>query len=150
MKQQQIATNYQANKSTDEKDQSIPFFSSPKKFLCFCQDPITNLCVKSSRTLLCSSCADRTLKMFDVLAFDMIAMVKLEFLPLVCQFVHSSRQTLSTLAVSDTNSPSIYLYDGRTFNIKEPIAVLTKLGHSSPVSIISYVPKFDLAISIDQ
>ena len=88
--------------------------------------------------------------MFDVLAFDMITMVKLEFIPLVCQFVHSSRQALSTLAVSDTNSSSIYLYDGRTLNIKEPIAVLSKLGHPSPVSIISYAPKFDLAISIDQ
>ena len=77
-------------------------------------------------------------------------MVKLEFTPLVCQFVHSSRQALSTLAVSDTNSPSIYLYDGKTLNIKEPIGILSKLGHASPVSIISYSPKYDLAVSIDQ
>lgn len=63
--------------------------------------------------------------MFDVLAFDMITMVKLEFIPLVSQFVYPARQALSTLAVSDTNSPSIDLYGGRTVNIKEPIAALS-------------------------
>jgi peptidylprolyl isomerase domain and WD repeat-containing protein 1 len=88
--------------------------------------------------------------MFDVLSFDMITMVKLEFVPLVCQFVHSSRQALSTLAISDSQSSLIYLYDGRTLNIKEPIGIISKIGHSSPVSIISYSPKYDLAISIDQ
>jgi peptidylprolyl isomerase domain and WD repeat-containing protein 1 len=88
--------------------------------------------------------------MFDVLSFDMITMVKLDFIPLVCQFVHSSRQALSTLAISDSQSSSIYLYDGRTLNIKEPISIISKIGHSSPVSIISYSPKYDLSISIDQ
>ncbi len=29
---------------------------------------------------------------FNVLSFDMITMVKLDFISLVCQFVHSSRQ----------------------------------------------------------
>jgi hypothetical protein len=47
--------------------------------------------------------------MFDVLSFDMITMVKLDFIPLVCSFVHSSRQALSTLSVSDSQSSSIYL-----------------------------------------
>lgn len=88
--------------------------------------------------------------MFDVLSFDMITMVKLEFVPLMCSFVHSSRQALSTLAVSDSQSSSIYLYDGRTLNIKEPLGVISKIGHASPVSIISYCPKYDLAISCDQ
>ena len=88
--------------------------------------------------------------MFDVLSFDMITMVKLEFIPLMCSFVHSSRQALSTLAVSDSQSSSIYLYDARTLNIKEPISIISKIGHASPVSIISYCPKYDLAISCDQ
>ena len=44
----------------------------------------------------------------------------------------------------------IYLYDGRTLNIKEPIAIISKIGHSKSVSLISYSPKYDLVISIDQ
>ena len=52
--------------------------------------------------------------------------------------------------MSDSQSSVIYLYDGRTLNTKEPIGVLSKLGHSSPVSIISYSPKYDLAVSCDQ
>jgi peptidylprolyl isomerase domain and WD repeat-containing protein 1 len=88
--------------------------------------------------------------MFDVLSFDMITMVKLEFIPLVCSFVHSSRQALSTLSVSDSQSSFIYLYDSRTLNIKEPISIISKIGHASSVSIISYCSKYDLAISCDQ
>lgn len=68
------------------------------------------MCVNVSGTLLCSTCSDRTLKMFDVLSFDMITMVKLDFIPLTCSFVDSSRQALSRLAVSDSqSSKNLYL-----------------------------------------
>lgn len=86
--------------------------------------------------------------MFDVLSFDMITMVKLDFIPLVCSF--TIRQPLSTLAVSDNQSSTIYLYDVKILNIQEPIETITKIGHVSSVSILSYCPKYDLVISCDQ
>ncbi|CAF0896929.1 unnamed protein product [Adineta steineri] len=152
IKQQQTAATYQA-KSNDEKDPNSTNIPGPIEFVKHFRahlGPILTLCTNSSGTLLCSSCSDRTVKMFDVLAFDMITMVKLEFIPLVCSFVHSSRQALSTLAISDSQSSFIYLYDGRTLNIKEPISIISKIGHASSVTIISYCPKYDLAISCDQ
>ncbi|UJR29733.1 hypothetical protein I4U23_017281 [Adineta vaga] len=153
IKQQQTATSYQTARSNEEKDPHMNTVPGPIEFVKHFRahlGPILTLCVNSSGTLLCSSCNDRTVKMFDVLAFDMITMVKLDFVPLMCSFVHSSRQALSTLAVSDSQSSSIYLYDGRTLNIKEPIGIISKIGHASSVSIISYCPKYDLAISCDQ
>jgi len=106
--------------------------------------------IDSSRTLLYSSSSDQTVKIFDVLEFNMITMVKLQFLPLTCLFVHSLYLALSTLAISDSHSSKIYLYDERTLNIKELIAILSKLAHLSSIFIINYSPKYDLTICCDQ
>jgi len=147
LKQQQIlANNEQEKNSNSLLNGPIEFVKHFRAHL----GPISNLCVNSSGTLLCSTCADKTLKLFDVLSFDMITMVKLEFIPLVCSFVHSSRQPLSTLAISDSQSSSIYLYDAKSLNVKQPIEVISKIGHASPVTIIAYAAKYDLAISCDQ
>ncbi|CAF4096089.1 unnamed protein product, partial [Rotaria magnacalcarata] len=63
-------------------------------------------------------------------------MAKLDFIPLCCSFLDSSRQALSRLAISDNESSKIYIYDGK--------------NHGSPVTIISYCPQYDLSISCDQ
>ena len=79
-------------KSQDEKDVNANLLSSPIEFVKHFRahlGPILSLCVNESGTLLCSACGDRTVKMFDVLPFDMITMVKLDFVPLVCSFVRS-------------------------------------------------------------
>ena len=111
---------------------------------------IISLSVNVSGRLLSSIGSDRTLKIFDVVSFDNISMGKLPFPPLVCAFVHSSSSGLSRLAVSDSQSSSIYLYDAETLNVKQPISVLSNLGHFSSVSLISYASKFDLSISCDE
>ncbi|CAF3818306.1 unnamed protein product [Rotaria sp. Silwood1] len=71
--------------------------------------------------------------MFDILLVDMITMVKIDYIPLMCSFVYSFRQALSILAVSS-----------------KPIKIIPKICRASPVSIISYCPKYDIAISCDQ
>ena len=114
------------------------------------EGPILNLCVNQSGTLLCSTCSDRTLKLFDVLGFDMITMVKLDFIPSCSSFVHSSRDPLSTLAIGDEQSNKIYLFDSKNFNIRQPLFVLDRLGHRSNVKYLLYSSNMDLVISIDQ
>ncbi|CAF2150208.1 unnamed protein product [Rotaria magnacalcarata] len=54
----------------------------------------------SPGTLLCSTCSDPTLKIFDGLSFDRITIVKLDFIVLTCSFVDSLRQALSSLSQS--------------------------------------------------
>ncbi|CAM4843889.1 unnamed protein product [Rotaria magnacalcarata] len=41
-------------------------------------------------------------------------MAKLDFIPLCCSFLDSSRQALSRLAISDNESSKIYIYDGKS------------------------------------
>ncbi|CAF1478514.1 unnamed protein product [Rotaria magnacalcarata] len=152
--QQTAAAAIQSSKINEDQQEEVNTISSlPIQFVKHFRahlGPILTMCANVSGTLLCSTCSDRTLKMFDVLSFDMITMVKLDFIPLTCSFVDSSRQALSRLAVSDSQSSKIYIYDGRTLNIKEPISILSNLGHASSISIISYCDKYDIAISCDQ
>jgi WD40 repeat protein len=87
LKQKQTAAaaalHQTSSKNQDEKDSNSNLLSSgPIEFVKHFRAhlrPIFSLCVNESGTLLCSTCADQTVKMFDVLSFDMITMVKLDF-----------------------------------------------------------------------
>jgi peptidylprolyl isomerase domain and WD repeat-containing protein 1 len=52
--------------------------------------PITDLCANTTGTLLASISTDKTLKVFDIINFDMIHMIQLEYKPHSTQWCHSS------------------------------------------------------------
>lgn len=98
-------------------------------------------------TLLSSASTDKSLKIFDVVNFDMINMIKLSYVPCVIEWIHSSGDPIHTLAISDKESPKIYIYDGRADGT--PLRVLEKV-HMNPVHIIKYNSKYDVAVSVDK
>lgn len=109
--------------------------------------PITKIAVNTEGTLLCSASTDKALKIFDVLNFDMINMMRLDYTPNQVEWVHSPGDAIHTLAVSDADSPKIYIYDGRSTN--QPMIVLEKI-HTKPMVLMKYNPKFDVTISVDK
>jgi hypothetical protein len=147
--QHEIKREIRCVRSNDPVRLELFFLRRSQLFLCF-QD-LTHLCTKLRNRLLSARVelfiGERRVSL-DFLSklindADMITMVKLDSIPLICSFVYSSRQLLATLSISDSQSPLIYLYDGKTLNIKYPIAVLSRLGHSSPVHLIGYSPRSD-------
>ena len=64
---------------------------------------------------------------------DMINMLKLPYIPGCCEWVHSPGDPVSVLAVSDSESGAIHLYDGHGVNI--PIHSMENI-HNKPVSLI--------------
>lgn len=109
--------------------------------------PITKIAGNCGGSLMCSASVDKALKIFDVVNFDMINMLKLEYVPATVEWVHGAGDAVHTLAVSDQDSSKIYVYDGRGSNV--PLKVLEKT-HLQPVTIISYNPKFETTISVDK
>lgn len=109
--------------------------------------PITKIVTNSSGSLLCSISLDKSLKIFDVVNFDMINMMKLDYVPSTAEWVHGSGDAIHSLAVTDQDSSKIYVYDGRGNDA--PIKVLEKL-HLKPITLIRYNPKYDVAISVDK
>eukprot|EP00878_Enallax_costatus_P002186 GHUV01002357.1.p1 GENE.GHUV01002357.1~~GHUV01002357.1.p1 ORF type:complete len:625 (+),score=138.92 GHUV01002357.1:201-2075(+) len=102
--------------------------------------PDGGLCVSLSH--------DRSVKVFDVVGFDMIMMMKLNYTPGVAAWIYKKGDAASKLAISDLNSPAIHIYDVASGS-EEPIATLESL-HSSPVVVMAYNAAANTVISSDQ
>ncbi|KAJ3054623.1 Peptidyl-prolyl cis-trans isomerase cyp15 [Rhizophlyctis rosea] len=101
--------------------------------------------VSHDGTLLATTAVDKALKVFDVINFDMINMIKLPYLPNAVSWMYQKDQAHALLACSDRESSNIHLYDGR--GSVEPLQTISKL-HSSPVPIMKYNPIANVVVTI--
>eukprot|EP00923_Selenidium_pygospionis_P028685 GHVN01051382.1.p1 GENE.GHVN01051382.1~~GHVN01051382.1.p1 ORF type:complete len:672 (+),score=109.10 GHVN01051382.1:768-2783(+) len=99
---------------------------------------------------------DKSFKLFDVVAFDMMHIGRLSFTPLVCCFVHTPGAVESLIAISDSFSPNINIFSAMSIGSKtpgsgegcmKPIRVLER--HSRPVHSICFNPMINVAVSAD-
>ncbi|XP_018565250.1 peptidylprolyl isomerase domain and WD repeat-containing protein 1 [Anoplophora glabripennis] len=109
--------------------------------------PIVRIACNIEGSLLCSASVDKSLKIFDVINFDMINMMRLDYIPGTVEWIHGPGDAIHTLAVSDKESSKIYVYDGRA--TIAALKVLEKI-HMKPVYLIRYNPKYDVVISVDR
>lgn len=109
--------------------------------------PVVSIATNVEGSLFCSASNDKSIKIFDVLNFDMINMMRLDYVPTLVEWIHGPGDPLPTLAVADADSTKIYIYDGRGTNV--PLHRMDKL-HTKPVVLLKYNPKFDVTISIDK
>ncbi|KAK3301168.1 uncharacterized protein B0H64DRAFT_314395 [Chaetomium fimeti] len=92
---------------------------------------------------------DKTVKLFDVVTFDLLAVLQLDFAPRCVCWVHKKGSSLPLLAVSDSEAkPSIRIYDGRGES-QESIYTIAGL-HRSPVSLMAFNDCYDCVISVDE
>lgn len=98
-------------------------------------------------TLLVTASADKSVKIFDIINFDMINMITLDYVPSVCEWIYKSGDTIPCLAIADANSPCIKIFDAQ--GTDTPLHVLEKL-HTKPVTAIVFNCVFDIAISVDR
>lgn len=92
--------------------------------------------------------ADKTVKIFDVLTFDLLAMLQLDFSPRCICWVHRKGASLPLLAVADGDKPLIHVYDGRG-ETQEPVHTVKGL-HRSVVTLMAFNDQFDCVISADE
>nr|XP_002736396.1 PREDICTED: peptidylprolyl isomerase domain and WD repeat-containing protein 1-like [Saccoglossus kowalevskii] len=104
------------------------------------------ICVSSDGLLLCTVADDKSVKVFDVINFDMINMMKLPYVASCCEWIYSSGDPIPALACSEKDSGVIHVYDGKGDGT--PIHTIDKL-HSKNVVLIEYNPVYDVVISAD-
>ncbi|KAL8731788.1 MAG: hypothetical protein Q9166_003235 [cf. Caloplaca sp. 2 TL-2023] len=92
--------------------------------------------------------ADKTIKIFDVITFDLLAIIQLESIPRSICYIHSRGASLPLLAVSEEIGHAINIYDGRG-EAQKPIHVISSL-HRSTVTAMAYNNDYDCAISVDE
>ncbi|KAF3849261.1 hypothetical protein F7725_015758 [Dissostichus mawsoni] len=108
---------------------------------------IESIAVSSEGALLCTVGDDQAMKVFDVVNFDMINMLKLGFHPGQSEWVYNPGDAISTIACSEKSTGKIFVYDGRGSN--EPLHIFDKM-HASPLSQIRLNPKFRVIVSADK
>ncbi|XP_047996891.1 peptidylprolyl isomerase domain and WD repeat-containing protein 1 [Leguminivora glycinivorella] len=109
---------------------------------------ISDIAANSTGSLLCTASPEKTLKVFDVVNFDMINMITVEFEPYRVEWVHSAGDPISALAVSEKGSNKIHIFDG-TQAAGTPLHTFETL-HQSTVATIKYNPVFETAVSVDK
>lgn len=108
---------------------------------------INDMAENYNGTLLCTISIDKAVKIFDIINFDMINMIKLDFTPKCACWIHSAGDALSSLAISEVDSKKIYIYDAR--GKQELLHVLEKL-HTKTVAIMKFNPVHEITVSVDE
>lgn len=91
--------------------------------------------------------ADDTVKIFDVITFDLLSMISLGYTPKCVCWVHRKGANLPLLAVSEETKPLIHVYDGRGES-EEAIHTIKGL-HRSPVHLMAFNGAYDCVVSAD-
>ncbi|KAF2221820.1 peptidyl-prolyl cis-trans isomerase cypE [Elsinoe ampelina] len=91
---------------------------------------------------------DGTVKIFDVVTFDLLAQLTPERAPKCVCYVHGRGASFPLLAVSHEGAPTIDIYDGRGEQMK-PMHTISKL-HRSPVQAMAYNTHYDCVVSADE
>ncbi|TRM64013.1 hypothetical protein BD626DRAFT_493498 [Schizophyllum amplum] len=109
--------------------------------------PVTAVAASTDGQLFASISEDETVKIFDVVNFDMINIIKLGYKPHACCWVHPEGQSQGLVAISDAASGVIRIYDARGDGT--PAAVVDNV-HRFPVHVMAYSDRYDTVISADE
>ena len=90
---------------------------------------------------------DGSIKIFDVVTFDLLAVLQPGFVPRSVCWVHRRGASLPLLAVSEDNGPAIHVFDGRG-ETSTPNHSLQNL-HKSSVVAMAYNNELDCVVSAD-
>jgi peptidylprolyl isomerase domain and WD repeat-containing protein 1 len=99
--------------------------------------------------LYAASCStDNTIKVFDVVNFDLFSILNLDFKPNAICWVHRKGELTPLLAVAVHDSAAINIYDLKT-DTSDPYVSITHL-HAAPIIIITFNPKYNCCVSVDE
>lgn len=91
---------------------------------------------------------DNSVKIFDVVNFDLLTILNLNYIPLCLCWVHGGGASFPKLAVSEGEGSKIRIYDGRGES-QDPIHTINSL-HKRPVSVMAYNNEYDCVVSADE
>ncbi|UNI14784.1 Peptidylprolyl isomerase [Purpureocillium takamizusanense] len=109
---------------------------------------ITSISVSRDGRSLATVGTDDSIKIFDVVTFDLLSMLTLKFTPKSVCWVHQKGASFPQLAVSESTKPLIHIFDGRG-DREDPIHTIKGL-HRSPVHLMAYNDAFDCVVSADE
>ncbi|XP_065868079.1 peptidyl-prolyl cis-trans isomerase CYP71 isoform X1 [Euphorbia lathyris] len=108
--------------------------------------PIEGLAVSMDGLLCCTISNDQSVKVYDVVNYDMMVMIRIPFIPGSVEWVYKQGDVKAKVAISDRNSSFVHIYDAKA-GTNEPI--ISREVHMGPIKVMKYNPVFDTVISAD-
>ena len=108
---------------------------------------ILGLSVSADGGMCATIGSDNTCKIFDVVNFDMLLMLKLPYAPTACEFVFRRGDAVHALAIGD-DAGTIRVYDALSSS-EEPVKKLDKL-HRSRITALRYNSARECVISAEE
>lgn len=108
---------------------------------------IIGVSVSADGRWFASAGVDKTIKIFDVITFDLLSMISMEFAPLCVCWIHKRGASQALLAVSDGVNHTIQIYDAGG-ELQTPIHKISRL-HRSAITIMAFNDPFNCVISVD-
>ncbi|KAK8960793.1 hypothetical protein KSP40_PGU012409 [Platanthera guangdongensis] len=149
-------------------EMETPMFTSDSRMLCACLwDLVTGLeggrcagggamagdekhdlrkgAVSVDGLFCCTISSDQSVKIYDVVNYDMMVMLRLPFVPGAIEWVYKQGDVKAKLAISDCHSHFVHVYDAHAGY--EPI--LSREIHMAPLKVMRYNHTYDIVISAD-
>ncbi|KAK1287378.1 hypothetical protein QJS10_CPB19g00343 [Acorus calamus] len=108
--------------------------------------PIEGLAVSGDGLLCCTISNDRAVKIYDVVNYDMMVMIRLPYVPGSVEWVYKQGDVKAKIAISDSSSSYVYIYDARAGSNE---SIISKEVHMGPIKFMRYNPVYDTVISAD-
>lgn len=96
--------------------------------------------------LCCTISDDKSAKIYDVVNYDMMAMLRLTFVPKAIEWVFKQGDAKAKVAISDKATPHVYIFDARSGS-NEPS--ISKDIHMGPLKVMKYNAALDIVVSAD-
>jgi len=97
---------------------------------------------------LCSTSADRSIKFYDVLAFDMVNMLSVAYTPADCCWVSGKGAIEPKVVVADVASAALRVYTADSA-AAEPLHTIGQL-HAAPVTALAFNSMVNCVVSADK
>lgn len=89
------------------------FMFSESRYACHQPWLISAMQVSIDGLLCCTISDDRSVKIYDVVNYDMMVMIRLPYTPGAVEWVYKQGDVKARLAISDRNSSFVHIYDAR-------------------------------------
>ncbi|CAL5228960.1 g12192 [Coccomyxa viridis] len=138
---------------TASADGAIKFWKKRPKGVEFAKDfrahigPVKDLALSHDGSMLVSIADDKSIKIFDVANIDMMAMLRLPFLPGCAAWIFKKEDAQSRLAVAERETGKIHIYDVKS---DSDDALHSFEVHRTPVIAMRYNAAHDSVVSLDQ
>ncbi|KAJ1661898.1 Peptidyl-prolyl cis-trans isomerase cyp15 [Coemansia sp. RSA 1813] len=126
-----------------KRDKGIEFVKTFRAHL----GPILAHAVSLDGHMFATTSADNTIKIFDIVNFDMIGIIDTEFVPGTLCWIKDPLDQTACIVVTDSDTPTAYVFD--PYSGTKPKRIINRI-HRQPILLVAYNPVVECAVSVDK